>query len=167
MGIDVDLTYDGSAELAEGPVWNDGALWWVSILSGALNRLQVESGSNGRRELGGLVGMAVPCSDGRWLFARDRDLGLLDWKTGDAACIATVEVDRYRNRFNDGKCDPAGRLWVGTMSVDCEPSAGALYCLTSDLCVAKEALKRNCIQSDWLVFRRFAALLRRYTDTAH
>jgi sugar lactone lactonase YvrE len=30
-------------------------------------------------------------------------------------------------RFNDGKCDPAGRFWAGTMAYDLAPGAGTLY----------------------------------------
>ena len=32
------------------------------------------------------------------------------------------------NRFNDGKCDPAGRLWAGTMDFGGARDQGALYC---------------------------------------
>jgi sugar lactone lactonase YvrE len=36
-------------------------------------------------------------------------------------------------RFNDGKCDPAGRFWVGTMSGSQGKAMGKLYCLDTDL----------------------------------
>ncbi|MFC1461120.1 SMP-30/gluconolactonase/LRE family protein [Verrucomicrobiota bacterium] len=41
------------------------------------------------------------------------------------------------NRFNDGKCDPAGRFWAGTINMNSLPAAGALYRLDQDLSVHK------------------------------
>ena len=35
-------------------------------------------------------------------------------------------------RFNDGKCDPAGRFWVGTFDLEQKPHAGTLYRLDPD-----------------------------------
>ncbi len=132
MGIDVDLIYDGKCELAEGPVWHDDALWWVSITSGELNRLDVVSGINQSRALGDLLSVAVPCRDGRWVVGRRRELGLLDWQSGAFERIAVVEEDKPENRFNDGKCDPVGRFWAGTMNLNANPSAGSLYCVARD-----------------------------------
>lgn len=40
-------------------------------------------------------------------------------------------------RFNDGKCDPAGRFWAGTMDYDGKKNKGSLYCLDTDLTVKK------------------------------
>ena len=37
--------------------------------------------------------------------------------------------------MNDGKCDPQGRLWAGSMAYDARPGAGALYRLDGDLTV--------------------------------
>ncbi|WP_143522566.1 SMP-30/gluconolactonase/LRE family protein, partial [Pseudomonas sp. 2822-17] len=36
------------------------------------------------------------------------------------------------NRFNDGKCDPNGRFWAGTMHMDGKNGVGSLYRLTED-----------------------------------
>ena len=38
----------------------------------------------------------------------------------------------WDTRWNDGKCDPAGRLWAGTMGLFCEKDKGALYYLDTD-----------------------------------
>jgi sugar lactone lactonase YvrE len=46
--------------------------------------------------------------------------------------LAAVEADRPGTRFNDGKCDPAGRFWAGTMAYDETPGAGTLYRLDPD-----------------------------------
>ena len=60
---------------------------------------------------------------------------MLDLATGRRAHIEDPEDHLPDNRFNDGKCDPAGRLWAGTMAIDESHGAGALYCLHPDLTV--------------------------------
>jgi len=40
--------------------------------------------------------------------------------------------DKPNNRFNDGKVDPAGRLWAGTLAVDCQGTEGTLFCFEAD-----------------------------------
>jgi sugar lactone lactonase YvrE len=50
-----------------------------------------------------------------------------------AETIVSVETDLPANRFNDGKCDPAGRFWIGTMSTTKQAGDGSLYRLETDL----------------------------------
>ncbi len=124
------LIHEGRAELAEGPVWHGDALWWVDINAGTLNRLDPSAGINTSRGTGGYLGAAVPSADGRWLLARQHDLSLLDWETGRFTPVASpAEGMSARLRFNDGKCDAAGRFWVGTKSLDQEEGAASLYAL--------------------------------------
>jgi sugar lactone lactonase YvrE len=113
-----ELVYAARAELAEGPVWHDNALWWVDIFAGTLNRLDPTSGCNSARATQDLLAAAAPTTDGRWLIARRRELALLDWETGAlrAGDFARLRLPRA-HRFNDGKCDAHGRFWVGTLDM--------------------------------------------------
>ena len=64
-------------------------------------------------DAGEFVGAMVPCKSGNTLIAGRRHFAFLDWKTGALGRIAEIDADKPENRFNDGKCDPAGRFWAG------------------------------------------------------
>ena len=59
------------------------------------------------------VGAIVPTRTGRLLIAGKRRFSYLDWESASLTKIAEVEIDKPNNRFNDAKCDPAGRFWAG------------------------------------------------------
>lgn len=122
------LAFDAKAELAEGPVWHDGALWWVNINAGTLNRLDVDSGRNVSRATGDFLGSAVPDSHNEWLIARRRDVARFNWETGLIQPLVLLPADADPQlRFNDGKCDPCGRFHVGTMHRQLTPARSAFY----------------------------------------
>lgn len=125
-----EVVYAGRAELAEGPTWHDGALWWVDIVAGTLNRLDPQTGINTARGTGSFLGAATPTTDGRWLLARQNDCALLDWSTGQITSFTKLDERHgltHRHRFNDGKCDARGRFWVGTMHLDRRDDLSAFY----------------------------------------
>ncbi len=130
MSLRAELLCDAKAELAEGPVWHDGALWWVNINVGTLNRLDVRTGLNTSRATGDFLGAAVPTAAGDWLIARRHEIARLDWQTGKISTLAALLNSDSRLRFNDGKCDPRGRFFVGTMHRDAARKRGAFYRLT-------------------------------------
>jgi sugar lactone lactonase YvrE len=127
-----DLLLDCRHQLAEGPVWHDNALWWVNINAGELHRLDPATGNHRHRAVGGLLGCAVPTDHGRWLLARNGGLDFLDFESGVLEPICAPEGDRLRHRFNDGKCDPGGRFFTGTINLDGQPEA-AFYRMDADL----------------------------------
>jgi sugar lactone lactonase YvrE len=127
MVEDFRTVIDERFELAEGPVWVRQSLWWVDIMQGTLHRWDPQSRTHETRHTGDLLGAAVPCTDGRWLLARNRSLVLFNWDLGRGDVVAQLEAEGERNRCNDGKCDPSGRFWFGTMNMDGAEQQAALY----------------------------------------
>ena len=66
------------------------------------------------------------------MLALHHGFAAFDSHTGHLAAWSDPEAHLPRNRFNDGKCDPAGRFWAGTISFHREPGAARLYCLEPD-----------------------------------
>jgi len=134
MSTEIELVLDARAELGEGPSWDPatGRLVWVDITAELVHRFDPASGDDERFEVGQPVGAAVPASDGRLMLAVRDGFAFLDPASGEVQRIADVEADLDDTMMNDGKCDPAGRLWAGTKDgVDSRP-IGALYRLGPD-----------------------------------
>jgi len=126
--------------LGEGPVWDyrTDELIWVDIPNGLIHSCNLENKTCTTDNIGQMVGAAIPCDNGHLLLAMQHGFAFFNSATKKLHHIADPESDLPRNRFNDGKCDPAGRLWAGTMSIDPPRDAvGSLYRLDNDLKVTK------------------------------
>ncbi|MBW8911166.1 MAG: SMP-30/gluconolactonase/LRE family protein [Sphingomonas sp.] len=120
------MSWPVGAMLAECPVWIPGArlLAWVDILGPSYNLLDSATGINRSIAVHAKIGSAAPfdageailaLEDGLWLFRQGQPLDPLP------------SPNMTGMHFNDGKCDPAGRFWVGTRASDGSPGGGALY----------------------------------------
>lgn len=121
--------------LGEGALWDPGLgrLLWVDIVGHRVHSLDPSTGARDEHDVGDDVGTVVVARNGRLLVAlRDR-LAALDPATGTLATVVPIEPDRPDTRCNDGKCDPAGRFWVGTMVEGAARGTAALYCLDAEL----------------------------------
>lgn len=121
----------------EGPIWYQTHLFYVDIEAHTLVRYDPLTDEETQWNVGQRIGTAVPRIGGGLVWAGDDGFFFLDETTGTSTEIANPEPDMPDNRFNDGKCDPAGRLWAGTISLVRQPTA-ALYCLYPDLHVEKK-----------------------------
>jgi len=134
------LFLDAQATLGEGPIWDtrDKVLWWVDINEHRLHRFdpgrgELEDGKNVTFDIGQRVGTVVPRASGGVMLAIDQGFASYDPASQRLELVADPESHLPDNRFNDGKCDPAGRFWAGTLQlVEKDMKAGALYCLFPD-----------------------------------
>jgi sugar lactone lactonase YvrE len=122
--------------LAEGPLWDAvrSRLLWVDILAGAVLEGTLEDGRievTGRHDFDGMVGAVAVADDGTLLVARQEGLAVLrpDGTRVDGPRVVPAGKKR---RLNDGKTDPAGRILVGTMSLDGESDSEVLVRLEAD-----------------------------------
>ena len=116
------------AALGEGSLWNPATarLYWVDIEGRALHIFDPATGQDQHFPTGARVGTVVPLRDGNVLVALQNGIHRLDTTTGALTCLANPLTDESL-RFNDGKCDPAGRFWVGTFDLRLRAHAGTLY----------------------------------------
>src|SRR3954467_5445622 len=137
MSLFPELVIDAHATLGEGPLWHAERqqLIWVDIEGHDLHLSDPASGADERIHVAEHIGCAVSAGGNLLVLGLRSGFAVLDLATGRRAHIDDPEHHLADNRFNDGKCDPAGRLWAGTMAIDESQGAGTLYCLHSDLTV--------------------------------
>lgn len=129
------VAYQCDAELGEGALWDkrQSKLLWVDITQGHLHRFDPKTGGNETFAIGVPVGAVVPEEGGDVVLAVRNGFGRYDTKRGVFEMLATIEHKNQSIRFNDGKCDPSGRFWAGTLSEDGSRDVGNLFCLENDL----------------------------------
>lgn len=123
-----------NSQLGEGAFWDHRRqlLYWVDILDHRVMAFDPSSGKNREWEVGQFVGTVVPALAGDLILALQHGFARLDLVTGKVTSMATLPDVDQGLRFNDGKCDPGGRLWAGTMELNGAFERGALYCLDTD-----------------------------------
>jgi sugar lactone lactonase YvrE len=115
--------------LGESPMWHpaEQVLYWCDIPGHALNRFDPRTDVHTRWPFGTDVACCAPLMDGGLLLALRTGLVRFDPATGEhETLLARPPYDTATERFNDGKADPQGRMWVGTIHEPREPKA-ALY----------------------------------------
>ncbi|MFQ3614726.1 MAG: SMP-30/gluconolactonase/LRE family protein [Cyanobacteriota bacterium] len=105
------------ARLGEGPVWDPlrQCLFWVDIYNHRVHQLIPETGAERWWEVDEVVGSLALAVGERLLLAQRHRLAWLDLLSGAVDVVLELESNQPENRCNDGKCDPQGRFWFGTM----------------------------------------------------
>lgn len=109
---------DTRARLGEGPVWDEraGRLRWVDIYNRRVHEFDPATGAASYLDVGDVVGALALTASHALLLARRHELSRLDPATGRVETVRRIEGLRADERLNDGRCDPQGRFWVGSMA---------------------------------------------------
>jgi len=118
-----ELILDAKATLGEGPVWDSKSqtLYWLDILE---KRIYANTGI--LAELDDFIGCLSLRKNGNLLLGKRFSFADLNPATGQVTVLASVN-EQPQNRFNDGKCDPAGRFLAGTIDMNEKDASGSLY----------------------------------------
>ena len=118
---------DRRCELGEGALWHPQReqMFWFDIL----NQKLLSQDRDGPREwrFPEIVSAAGWVTDEVLLIAGERDLFLFDLESEEVETLCLLEQDKPQNRPNDGRADPQGGFWIGTMGKRVEAGAGGIH----------------------------------------
>lgn len=120
-----------SFDLAESPTWDTFTqrLYWIDIHAGTLHSYDPQDGAYSAYPVGETVGCAVPFQAETLALAIRHGFALFDLASNRLTRLVELETGMTNNRFNDGKCDPAGRFLAGSMDIAEQHPNGSLYSL--------------------------------------
>lgn len=125
----VRLVADVQNVLGEGIVWHPGRqlLYWFDIEADRLYWCAEDGSGLGSYALRRTASAAAWIDRDHLLIAADDGLYRYDIDHQTLALVAPLESELPANRSNDGRCDPWGRFWVGTMDRQAAAGHGSLY----------------------------------------
>ncbi len=120
-------------QLGESPFWHqdEQALYWVDVHGHQVLKSNVctSAGTVDVWDMPSEPGCIAPAKSGGFVIAlRDGVYRAREWK-GSLKQIARFNYDTDTTRFNDGKCDPMGRFWAGTVYEPKDKRRADLYCV--------------------------------------
>lgn len=139
----VEIYSEQANALGEGPIWSiaEQALYWLDIANCRLYWKRAGDSAAGSCALPDYPGCLAELTSTSVAVAMGEGLQRVDVPSGDVDMLRAAPTLRTGTRFNDGKVDPLGRLWVGTMqnnfgprgeSVAIERFDGTLYRFDAD-----------------------------------
>jgi sugar lactone lactonase YvrE len=125
------IVHDERMLVGESAVWHavESALYWVDIDGKSVHRLHPSSGKYSRWNTDTEPSAIAVDQDNNLVLATRAGFVYLNTTTGDIDDIAPAPYDTSIVRFNDGRTDPAGRFWVGTMYEPRDQQKAEMYVL--------------------------------------
>ena len=128
---DVDITAAVTipCALGESPTWHprEQVLYYCDIPGRCVNRYDPATGDLSQWTFDTEVASLAQMLDGGLLLAARDGLWRFETCTGLRTRVMAPPYDPQIERFNDRKCDPQGRFWVGTIYEPRDAPRAALY----------------------------------------
>lgn len=131
--ISPDLAFRAEATTG-GSIWHPdrNTLFWVDIEGKTLYEYIPDLQNCRSWQFDRMVSTVVPETDSTVVVALQNEIIRVNLTDGNTTSIAPIPDNNGKIRCNDGKCDPSGRLWIGTMGFGAPKGAASLYCVWAD-----------------------------------
>ena len=129
--------------LGEGTLWvpSHKTIFFVDIKKKNILIFNIKSKKKRIIKLNKEIGFLTHIRKSIFLLGLKSELRIINLKTNKILKSIKIEKDIPLNRLNDGKTDPVGRLWFGTMDDLEKKCSGSLYCLDNHLRLHKVDVK--------------------------
>lgn len=128
IGLSIILIADKRVcTLGEGPFWHPERkqLFWFDILQkkmlSRVRNTKLEWTFDECTSAAGWIDYDT------LILASENALSAFSISSGKTHTLTGLETDKPFTRSNDGRADPAGGFWIGTMGKAAEPNAGSIY----------------------------------------
>ena len=133
------IVSEHTCKLGEGPVWDEANQYilWLDIIKGEIHQYDAATNILETFDVDEMIGCIALRESGGFIAGLEHGIAFIDDEKILLQRIADPE-ENLPNRFNDGKCDGAGRFWAGTMAISEEENQGSLYVMEPDLTLKKK-----------------------------
>lgn len=128
---EIRCVVEAGAGIGESPVWDERyhLLYWVDIIGRKLHRFDPSTGIDAAWDMPEQPGAVALRRSGGVVLAMRHGFYAFDFMDPDPELLVSVAGEPRTNRLNDGRVDPSGRFWSGTVNESGRDPTGALYCL--------------------------------------
>ncbi|XP_042316230.1 regucalcin-like [Sceloporus undulatus] len=160
--VKVECIIQENCKIGESPLWEEkeNSLLFVDISGEKVYRWNSLTKDLQSISTDAPVSSIALRKSGDYIITLGTQFAALNWKKKSVTTITHIDKDKPNNRFNDGKVDPAGRLFAGTMAEEIRPAVlerhqGSLYTLFPDHSVVKHFDKVDISNGlDWSLDHR-------------
>jgi sugar lactone lactonase YvrE len=119
------------SDLGEGPIWsaNTNSVTWTDITQNTFHTADIDTGRTMSFGVPSMVGAIAHSKEGGYIAATQKGFARIG-VDGKYSPLHSFLPDDMR--MNDGKVDPSGRFWAGSMALSFEKGRGSLYVLEKD-----------------------------------
>jgi sugar lactone lactonase YvrE len=119
------------SDLGEGPIWsaNTNSVTWTDITQNTFHTADIDTGRTMSFGVPSMVGAIAHSKEGGYIAATQKGFARIG-VDGKYSPLHSFLPDDMR--MNDGKVDPSGRFWAGSMALSFERGRGSLYVLEKD-----------------------------------
>ena len=119
------------SDLGEGPIWSPqtNCVTWTDITQSVFHTADIDTGVTQSFSAPSMVGAIAHTHGGDYVAANQEGFAFvgIDGKFSQLHSFLADDM-----RMNDGKVDPVGRFWAGSVALSFEAERGSLYVLEKD-----------------------------------